>query len=138
MRRVIARVDAWQRRHAVGGFSLAVAKKFGEDRASSLAALSAYYAFFSLFPLLLAFVSILGFVLEGDPALREDIIDTALERIPVIGAELRDDVQPLTGSGVALSSASPARCGPASASRSPSSAHSRRSGTCRAWTSRAA
>ena len=77
-------------------------KKFGEDRASSLAALSAYYAFFSLFPLLLAFVSVLGFVLEGDPELRDEIIDTALERIPVIGAELRDDVQPLTGSGVAL------------------------------------
>ena len=77
-------------------------KKFGEDRASSLAALSAYYAFFSLFPLLLAFVSILGFVLEGNPQLREDVIDTALRRVPVIGAELRDDVHPLTGSGIAL------------------------------------
>ena len=42
-------------------------KKFGEDRASNLAALVAYYAFFSLFPLLLAFVSILGFVLEDNP-----------------------------------------------------------------------
>jgi YihY family inner membrane protein len=100
--RVIARLDGRQRAHAVLGFPVAVLKKFGEDRASSLAALSAYYAFFSLFPLLLAFVSVLGFVLEGDPELREDVIDTALERIPVIGAELRDDVQPLTGSGLAL------------------------------------
>jgi hypothetical protein len=32
------------------------------------------YAFFSLFPLLLALVSILGFVLEGDPSLRNDVI----------------------------------------------------------------
>jgi YihY family inner membrane protein len=102
VRRVLARIDGWQRRHAIGGFPVAVLKKFGEDRASSLAALSAYYAFFSLFPLLLAFVSVLGFVLEGDPALRDDVIDTALARIPVIGAELRDDVRPLTGSGVAL------------------------------------
>lgn len=101
-RRVVARVDGWQRRHAVGGFPVAVARKFGEDRASSLAALSAYYAFFSLFPLLLAFVSVLGFVLEGDPTLRDDILDTALDRIPVIGDELRDDVHPLTGSGIAL------------------------------------
>jgi membrane protein len=100
--RVLARIDGWQRRHAFGAFPVAVLKKFGEDRASSLAALSAYYAFFSLFPLLLAFVSVLGFVLEGDPALRDDVIDTALARIPVIGAELRDDVRPLTGSGVAL------------------------------------
>ena len=64
---VVASVDGWQRRHALGGFPLAVLKKFGEDRASSLAALVAYYAFFSLFPLLLAFVSILGFVLDGQP-----------------------------------------------------------------------
>ena len=101
-RRAVARADGWQREHAAGGFPVAVLKKFGEDRASSLAALSAYYAFFSLFPLLLAFVSILGFVLEGDPELRQEILDTALQRIPVIGAELRDDVQPLTGSGLAL------------------------------------
>ena len=100
--RVVASVDRWQRRHALGGFPLAVLKKFGEDRASSLAALVAYYAFFSLFPLLLAFVSILGFVLEDNPELRDDVLDTALARIPVIGAELRGEVQPLTGSGIAL------------------------------------
>ena len=100
--RVVVSVDGWQRRHALGGFPLAVLKKFGEDRASSLAALVAYYAFFSLFPLLLALVSILGFVLEDNPSLRADVVDTALARIPVIGAELRGDLQPLTGSGIAL------------------------------------
>ena len=45
---------------------MAVIKKFGDDQAGSLAALVAYYAFFSLFPLLLVFVTILGFVLQGD------------------------------------------------------------------------
>jgi membrane protein len=100
--RVVASVDAWQRRHALGGFPVAVLKKFGEDGASSLAAVCAYYAFFSLFPLLLVFVSILGFVLEDDPSLREDVVDTALARIPVIGAQLDDEVHPLTGSGPAL------------------------------------
>jgi len=98
----LARVDAWQRRHGRVAFVVAVVKKFGDDRASSLAALIAYYAFLSLFPLLLAFVSILGFVLEDDPGLQADIVDSALARIPVIGAQLGDDVQPLTGSGVAL------------------------------------
>ena len=102
MKRIVAAVDAWQRRHALGGFPVAVLKKFGDDRASNLAALSAYYAFFSLFPLLLAFVSILGFVLDGNPSLREDVVDTALGRIPVIGAQLRGEVEPLTGSGIAL------------------------------------
>jgi hypothetical protein len=56
-----------------------------EDHASHLAALIAYDAFFSLFPLLLAFVSSLGFVLHDDASLRDDAIDTALGRIPVIG-----------------------------------------------------
>ena len=77
-------------------------KKFCEDRGSSLAALIAFYAFLSLFPLLLAFVSILGLVLEGTPSLRADVVDTVLARIPVLGAELGDEVEPLPGSGVAL------------------------------------
>jgi membrane protein len=100
--RVIASVDRWQRRHAFGSFPVAVLKKFGDDRATRLAALVAYYAFFSLFPLLLALTSILGFVLEGNPSLRDDVIDTVVGQIPVIGTELRDQVHPLTGSGVAL------------------------------------
>jgi membrane protein len=99
---LLAAIDAWQRRHAAPGFAVAVVKKFGEDRASNFAALLAYYAFLSLFPLLLVFVSVLGFVLEDDPSLQEDILDTALARIPVIGAQLTEDVGSLTGSGIAL------------------------------------
>jgi membrane protein len=100
--RIVALVDGWQRGHAVGGFIVAVLKKFSEDSASSHATLIAYYAFFSLFPLLLAFVSLLGFVLDGNPTLRDDVVETALARIPVIGAQVSDEVHPLTGSGVAL------------------------------------
>src|SRR4051794_13169883 len=55
-----------------------------------------------MFPLLLALVSILGFVLEGNPELRDDVVDSALARIPVIGQQLGDHVQPLGGSGIAL------------------------------------
>jgi membrane protein len=102
MSRALAAVDTWQRRHSAAAFAVAVIKKFGEDRASNFAALIAYYAFFSLFPLLLVLVSVLGFVLEGDPTLQDDVLDTALARIPVIGAQLSDDVGSLTGSGVAL------------------------------------
>jgi membrane protein len=95
-------VDAWQRRHALAGLPVAVFRKFGEDRASSHAALMAYYAFFSLFPLLLVFVSVLGFVLEDNPSLADDIVDSTLARIPVIGPQLRGDVDPLTGSVPAI------------------------------------
>src|SRR4051794_1301351 len=102
LRAALATVDAWQRRHALVALPFALAKKFGEDGASSRAALIAYYAFFSLFPLLLAFVSVLGFVLQGDPSLRDDVVDTALSQIPVVGAQLRDPVHPLAGSAVAV------------------------------------
>ena len=52
------------------------------------AAVLAYYGFLTLFPLLLAGTTILGFVLEDDPELQADIVDSALSRIPVIGADL--------------------------------------------------
>jgi len=102
VRATLERVDGWQRRSRRAAFVVGVLKKFNDDRASRHAALIAYYAFLSLFPLLLAFVSVLGFVLEDDPGLREDVVDSALARIPVIGTQLEDGVQPLTGSSVAL------------------------------------
>jgi membrane protein len=95
-------VDDWQRRHAAIAFAVAVARKFADDRASVHAALIAHYAFLSLFPLLLALVSVLGLVLEDRPGLQQDVLDTALSRIPVIGDQLEDDVRSLKGSGLGL------------------------------------
>ena len=99
---VLEAIDSWQRRHIAAAFPLAVVRKFLDDRASTLAAVIAYYAFFSLFPLLLVFVSVLGFVLQDNTSLQEDVLDSALARIPVVGAQLRDEVEPLTGSTSAL------------------------------------
>jgi membrane protein len=79
-----------------------VVRKFLDDRAANLAALIAFYAFFSVFPLLLALVSVLGFVLEDDPALREDIVDSTLAQLPVLGSQVAGAAEPLTGSGIAL------------------------------------
>ena len=69
---------------------------------ANLAALIAFYAFFSVFPLLLALVSVLGFVLDDDPALREDIVDSTLAQLPVLGSQVAGAAEPLTGSGIAL------------------------------------
>ncbi len=79
---------------------MAVVKKFGEDEGGNLAAVIAYYGFFSLFPLLMVFVSVLGFVLQGDPETRRRVLDSALSQFPVVGDQLQTGS--LTGSGVAL------------------------------------
>jgi len=79
-----------------------VGRKFVDDRASGFAALIAYYAFFSIFPLLLALTSILGFVLQDDPELRSKIVDSVFAELPVVGPQIRENVSVLAGSGPAL------------------------------------
>jgi YihY family inner membrane protein len=80
----------------------AVFKKFSDDQASRLAALIAYYGFFSLFPLLLVFVTILGFVLQDNPGAQEDVVNSTLSQFPVIGDQLQRNVHSLKGSGISL------------------------------------
>jgi len=102
MRAVLERLDRFQQRHAWLAFPVAVAKKFGDDRAGYLAALIAYYGFFSLFPLLLVLITVLSIVLQGDPDLRARILDTAVAQFPVIGDQIRQNVGEIRGSGLAL------------------------------------
>ncbi len=94
------RIDLYQQRHAWLGFPLAVVKKFGEDQAGSKAALIAYYGFFSLFPLLLVFAAVLGFVLHGDVALQRRVITSVKDNFPAVSSYLK--IGSISGSGVAL------------------------------------
>jgi membrane protein len=87
--RVVQRGDALQRRVPWLAFPLAVLKKYGDDSAGNLAALMAYYAFLSVFPMLLVFVTVLGFVLRGNPDLYRQLLNSALVEFPVIGDQLR-------------------------------------------------
>ena len=48
---VLGRIDVFQQRRVPLAFAVGVFRKFGDDRAGRLAALIAYYGFFSLFPL---------------------------------------------------------------------------------------
>jgi membrane protein len=93
-------LDRLQRRHGALGFPLGVLKKFADDQASHLAALMAWYGFFSLFPLLLVFVTVLGYLLRDNRGLYDDIVDSAVGQFPVIGNDLQVDA--LGGSTVAL------------------------------------
>lgn len=96
------RLDAFQQRHRSAAFPLGVLYKFADDQGSYLAALIAYYGFLSLFPLLLLFVTILGYLLNGDAALQHQILSSALTQFPIIGNQLQQNVHSLHGSGAAL------------------------------------
>lgn len=97
----LARVDELQQGKPWLAFPFAVVKKFGDDKAGKLAALLAYYGFLSLFPLLLVFVSVLGFVLT-DEKLQEDAVDSVLAKFPIVGPQISSNVGSLQGSGWVL------------------------------------
>ena len=99
---LLNRVDRWQQRHRAPAFVVGVVKKYGDDRGSQLAALVTYYGFLAMFPLLLVFVTVLGYVAHDDPGLRHDLLDSALADFPIVGQELRRNVGALGGNGVAL------------------------------------
>ncbi len=97
---MLDKLDRFQQSHAALAIPLAVVKKFSDDKAGSLAALIAYYGFFALFPLLLLFTTILGFVLQGNAKAQESVLNSALGQFPIIGSQLH--AHSLSGSGVAL------------------------------------
>ena len=91
-RRFFLRLDALQRRRPVTAVPVAVAKKYGDDRGGSLAALVAFYGFLAVFPLLLLFVTVAGIVLGNDPAAEERIVHSALSEFPVVGDKLAENI----------------------------------------------
>jgi YihY family inner membrane protein len=82
------RLDRFQQRHEWAGFPLAVVYKFADDQGNYLAALITYYGFLSFFPLLLLFSSVLGFILQGNADLQDQILNSTLSQFPVIGEQL--------------------------------------------------
>lgn len=94
---MIRRLDQWQRSNRPVGIAVATARKFVEDGSAALAAAMAFWAFFSLFPLLLATVTVLGFVLpEAD---RADFLGEVAGYLPLLDVAT---IGALTGSWPAL------------------------------------
>ena len=100
--RAVRRADKFQQAHSVLGFPWAVMQKFGNDQAGSRAALIAYYGLFAIFPLLLLFTTILGYVLHGNAKLRAQLINSALGSFPILGTQLKSETHTLEGSGAAV------------------------------------
>ena len=99
---VTARLDRFQQRHSWCGFPLAVIYKFVDDQGGYLAVLITYYGFVSLFPLLLLLVSVLGFTLEGNPALQQALLGSALQHFPIVGPQLQQNVGAIHGSSLGV------------------------------------
>jgi membrane protein len=96
----IRRFDRFQQRHEPLAIVCATIKKFGDDQAASFAVAVAFYAFFAIFPLLLVFTTVLGYVLAGDPSLMNSVSTSVLGHFPVIGQSL--EKHRLHGSALAL------------------------------------
>jgi membrane protein len=95
-------VDRFQQRRSWLGYVIGAWKKFGDDQAGNLAALVAYYAFVSIFPLLLVLYTVLDLVLRSNPKLKAHVLNSAFAQYPLIGTQLRSHTHSLSGTGVAL------------------------------------
>ena len=102
MKRVLEWLDRLQQRFPPLALPIAVFKRFGEHGGGRLVTTISYWSFFSIFPLMLAFVAILNVVLKDDQELRDRLVDGALGQVPVIGSQLNDSQAALGGSWVTI------------------------------------
>jgi inner membrane protein YhjD len=87
----IRKLDRYQQQHKPLALFFATIKKNSDDQAGSFAVAVAFYAFFAVFPMLLVFMTVLGYVLAGDTSLMNSVKDSVLGRFPVIGQTLQHD-----------------------------------------------
>ena len=87
------RIDRAQQSRRRVGIGVATVKKFSEDHSSNLASMIAFWAFFSIFPLLLVGVTVLGFVLSGGT--KTTVLENVASLLPLLKA---GSVKSLSGS----------------------------------------
>ncbi len=81
--RLVRAVDRAQQSHSWLAVGVATWKKFSDDQAGNLAALVAYYAFASIFPLLLVAYTVLDLVAKASPSVASRLTD-ALGKYPFV------------------------------------------------------
>jgi len=83
-KRLLGRANEVQKQHSALAVPVAVLRKYSEDHSGNLANMIAFTAFFSLFPLLLVFVTLLGFLV---PASTKTTVMTRLSSmLPLVNA----------------------------------------------------
>ena len=91
--RILDQLDLTQKRVKPLSVAVATAKKFSEDQSTGLAAMVAFWAFFSVFPLLLVGVTVLGLALPaGD---KHSVLTRLADMFPLLDP---NTINGLTGS----------------------------------------
>jgi uncharacterized BrkB/YihY/UPF0761 family membrane protein len=100
-RRLLSSFDRKQRSAPTVGLVYAVVKKFGDDKANQYVVALGWYGFVAIYPLVLAVVTILGFI--GAPSLGHRFVST-LHEFPVVGPQFNPEhpSKSLEGSGIGL------------------------------------
>ena len=95
-------LDRFQQRHPALAFPIAVWRELQEMKAGYLAAALTFFAFVSLFPMLLILTTVLGTILRHNPGLQDRVLNSALVDVPVIGDQLRTNIHGFARSGWGL------------------------------------
>lgn len=92
------RVTALRRRSTTVDVVVETLDGWRRHQSGRNASVLSFWGFLSIFPLLLVATTVLGLLLEGNDDLQQRIVDGALDDIPVIGSQLAQDPESLTGS----------------------------------------
>ena len=98
----LQRADDFQQRHRLVAIPLAVWRKFSDDEGGKLASLISYYAFLSIFPLLIVLATVLSHVLVNNPEAADRFVQSAAGSFLSIGSDDSGSVRPLNIAGFAL------------------------------------
>lgn len=90
----LERFDRWQQHRSWTAVPLAVVKKFSEDQSTNLASMVAFWAFFSIFPLLLVLVTLLAYVIPS-ASTKAQVLQNVSSFLPLLDPST---VQTLSGS----------------------------------------
>ncbi len=98
----LPKVRAWRARSRHVDVAVQTVEGFRRHRSGRNAAVIAHFGFLSVFPLMLVFTTVLGFVLQTHEKLRDQIIDSAMAQLPFIGQQIKEDPSKLRGNAVVL------------------------------------
>lgn len=89
----LTKLDGLQQRSPLSAFPAAVFRRYSDDHGGSLAALTTFYGFLSVFPTLLLLAVGLQLLAPKGSGLQRSIMDSAFAQFPVVGHDLADNLR---------------------------------------------